>query len=326
MCTSPISVRYSNSKTGSTGFRSILVPCGKCAECKKAYQSAWTVRLMKHLQSVGSVIYFTLTYNDASVPKSRPFNDDEVYNTVDKKSMITFLKSFRKRLGHPCTYFITSEYGPRTLRPHLHGLLFSVSEFEFKTLFEKFWNKQYGFTSYSVLRYTDPLSYRRVRYVCKYCSKGLFENPRVADGLVEPTFHLISKGIGKSYLTDEHVNYHLSRSLRNRYDGPNRPSDSFLNSLDSSLRINVAGFDYKLPRYYREAIFKKSPSLQSAYQDHLLQRSMLLREQKFGLLQSDGKPDHEAYKNMFDSDLRETVQRKENAERSLAKEYDKSAL
>lgn len=326
VCTRPISIRYSNAYTGPTGSRSILVPCGKCAECLKAYQSSWTVRLLKHLQSVGYMVYFTLTYNDSSVPLRTDPLTDEKYPSVDKSSMITFLKSFRKRLGHPCSYFITSEYGPRTLRPHLHGLLFSVSEFEFKTLFESYWNKQYGFTKSAFIRLTDSLAFKRIRYVCKYCSKGMFENPRVTDGLVDPTFHLISKGIGKSYLTDENINYHLSRSTRPGFVGFNKPSDALLSSLDSSLKINVAGFDYKLPRYYREAIFAKSKTLQSAYQDHVLQRSMLLRDDKFGLVLPDGSPNHEAFKIALDSDMREEVQREEDAVRSIVQSLDKSQI
>lgn len=123
-------------------------------------------------------------------------------------------------------YFITSEYGPRTLRPHYHGVLMGVSEEEFMTVFLPYWKEHYGCNSSRSVKYSvyDP-SKGGALYICKYCSKGSFEHPLCTkvvhdrhgvchpfghyvkckswfdsdDPLCTPTFHLISKGIGIRY-------------------------------------------------------------------------------------------------------------------------------
>lgn len=330
MCLHPITVRYSNSTTGPTGSRTALVPCGKCPECLRAYQSAWTVRLLHHLRAKQYGVFVTLTYSDENVPYKIDPLSGEVFPTVCKSHVQQFLKTCRRTFlsatGKKITFFLTSEYGPRTLRPHYHAVLFSVTLDEWNRYFAPYWRSRYGFTTESAISAASPKSFRSCRYVAKYCSKGMFENPRVSDGLVDPTFHLISKGIGKSYLTDETINYHLSKSFDSRFDSAHRPTDGYLNSLKGTLRVNVAGFDYKVPRYYKEVLFGSRKGLQSAYADYLSKESLRLRDEKFGLVQSDGKPNHEAYKIALDTDISETVQREKNAKTALVRQYDKSKL
>lgn len=118
-------------------------------------------------------------------------------------------------------YFITSEYGPRTHRPHYHGVLFGVTYDEFERYFVRDWELRFGHVDFSVLN----SAFGGSTYVAKYCSKGSYEHPyccrdffypngkeyhsksyecSLADfgvdcALVHPTFHLISKGIGARY-------------------------------------------------------------------------------------------------------------------------------
>lgn len=121
-------------------------------------------------------------------------------------------------------YFITSEYGDRYNRPHLHGCLFGVTFDEFQ-LFVQDWESRFGHVDVSVY----DASRGGFTYITKYCSKGGYEHPlcrrdfiyKKEDGtvseyhskdfetcmdlfginrpLVSPTFHLISKGIGAAY-------------------------------------------------------------------------------------------------------------------------------
>lgn len=117
-------------------------------------------------------------------------------------------------------YFITSEYGPRTHRPHYHGVLFGVTYEEFERFFATDWVDNFGSIDYSAYDSTRG----GMTYLSKYCSKGGYEHPycrkdfffpggefhsrRYEDSLkdfgvdvalVDPTFHLISKGVGARY-------------------------------------------------------------------------------------------------------------------------------
>lgn len=117
-------------------------------------------------------------------------------------------------------YFITSEYGPRTHRPHYHGVLFGVTYEEFDKYFREDWETTFGSLDFSAY----DSSRGGMTYLSKYCSKGGYEHPYcrkdffykdkefhsrhfedsikdffVDAPLVSPTFHLISKGIGARY-------------------------------------------------------------------------------------------------------------------------------
>lgn len=117
-------------------------------------------------------------------------------------------------------YFITSEYGPRTHRPHMHGVLFGVTYEEFERFFAPDWEETFGSVDFSAYDSTRG----GMTYLSKYCSKGGYEHPycrkdfffpggefhskRFEDSLrdfgidaalVDPTFHLISNGVGARY-------------------------------------------------------------------------------------------------------------------------------
>lgn len=118
-------------------------------------------------------------------------------------------------------YFYTSEYGPTTFRPHGHGVCFGLTYDEFAETIAKDWESRYGHCEFSLLRPTGGA----MMYLSKYCSKGNYEHPLCCRDFVypsgkefhsdsfelslanfgcdcacvEPTFHLISKGLGACY-------------------------------------------------------------------------------------------------------------------------------
>lgn len=125
-------------------------------------------------------------------------------------------------------YFISSEYGPRTFRPHLHGCMFGVTYEEFRDCFANDWQKNFGSIDFQVL----DSSRGGISYIAKYCSKGMYEHPYCSKDffyhssglefhsdqyeyclrdfgvdapLVSKTFHLISKGLGVSYCFDAEI-------------------------------------------------------------------------------------------------------------------------
>ena len=144
-------------------------------------------------------------------------------------------------------FFITSEYGPQTFRPHLHGCMFGITYDEFQKYFAEDWQETFGDIEFSVY----DSSRGAFSYVSKYCSKGGYEHPYCAKDffypsgleyhskhyeaclrdfgldmpMVEPTFHLISKGLGVSYaFRSEIMSYfgvrlqeYLTKSGRLRY-------------------------------------------------------------------------------------------------------------
>lgn len=155
-----------------------------------------------------------------------------MFNSVRKKDVQDWLKRGRKTLDF--TYFITSEYGPRTLRPHYHGVLFGVSAKESWSMMLD-WQKRFG----TQVKWSDlDLGKGDGSYCAKYCSKGFFEHPLCAknffypnvkrddegniirpfteyhskhyercislfgidEPIVDPTFHLVSKGFGAGWI------------------------------------------------------------------------------------------------------------------------------
>lgn len=126
-------------------------------------------------------------------------------------------------------YFLTTEYGPTTLRPHVHGVMMGVTEEMFR-VFAKYWINTFGdgksldkTVSVKFSLY-DP-SKGGAMYIAKYCSKGSFDHPLVSRSVVYPSgkefvsnsylkccqyfgvnepfcvppFRLMSKGIGIRY-------------------------------------------------------------------------------------------------------------------------------
>lgn len=106
------------------------------------------------------------------------YDKDEIFPSDFKGS-----KSFR--------YFITSEYGPRTLRPHYHGLLFIDDECTYKAI-EHYFFRSWAMCSISRIDFSRVLSESATSYVSKYvtCDTRL---PLLLQLPETRTFYLTSK-------------------------------------------------------------------------------------------------------------------------------------
>lgn len=146
--TSPVS------KLAST---SVFTGCGHCEECRTVYKSSWGFRLQAEIEHLVQrrepykVCFFTLTYNDGNLPRlpRDAFRSDYLLQ-VDKEPLGSPLyREYMRYLNVPCfsrddvqsfvhsvrewlwreydykdvSYFIASEFGDSTRRPHYHGLL-----------------------------------------------------------------------------------------------------------------------------------------------------------------------------------------------------------
>lgn len=157
-CEHPVVIR--SAKDGSP----IYVPCGKCHICKVRRQINWVERLEVERMCHPYCVFFTLTYTESAVPRLHlvdgcyydsdgafcfnPYKElnlslSDMYYIEHRCDLPIcsvydiqiFLKRLRSQIyAHETEsknkylrYFVCSEYGPTTFRPHYHGILFFSS-------------------------------------------------------------------------------------------------------------------------------------------------------------------------------------------------------
>lgn len=150
MCLNPISIKTQDA-FGIDINQS--VPCGKCIECLKDRQNSWKIRLTEEAREHKHVYFFTLTYRDDSIPFSYTEAGERI-NHVSKIDIQLWIKRHRIKFERyfnrdiEFKYFICSEYGPNTGRPHYHGILFSDISRTFIAQMFQDWNENFGFTDF----------------------------------------------------------------------------------------------------------------------------------------------------------------------------------
>lgn len=117
-----------------------FAPCGKCEDCRNHSRYAWAWRLTSDVQYFVKekgykVGFITLTYDDAHLPRFDPYLDEEgtesplsnmpCFSKKDTESLILYLRKVLHRdVGMTgLLYFLASEFGPSTQRPHYHMLI-----------------------------------------------------------------------------------------------------------------------------------------------------------------------------------------------------------
>lgn len=257
MCIAPISFK----SVDSYGMDcTMCVPCGKCNECLKDRQNSWKLRLMEESKNYAYLYFFTLTYNDKSLPVT-----DCGLSTACKRDVQLWLKKFRMafersqgvRLSDYFKYFICAEYGPNgTHRPHYHGLFMSDLDYVHISGLFKDWELNKGFVKWDSIVFNPDERQAVANYVSKYCCKGEFASRAddIAAGLIEKAWIIVSKGVGASYCeNNENRRYHMPDS---------EVSCPFREQLDTIIDRRKVSFDtgkkiftYKMPRYYRERLY-----------------------------------------------------------------------
>lgn len=232
-CLSPINVQLTEkASVHHHGYQYVKVPCGKCEACIKRKQSQWFVRLKMESETSDYVHFVTLTYDDEHLPANL---------SVSKYDVQCYHKRLREALGSRSKdfkYFLTSEYGPETHRPHYHAIYYGISPDDLHHI-ESSW--QNGFVTF------DQVTDGRLRYVTGYIIEKLF----VPTGR-KPLFNLISKGLGASYI-ERYRAWHS--------DAP----------IGARSYIPYHGHKYPMPRYYKERLY--SAGQRSAYASILSQKA-----------------------------------------------------
>lgn len=218
-------------------MRERSVPCGKCVACLANRRAEWCARLKIEQAYSDWSLFVTLTYAPAYLPYypgGKPgFN---------KRHLQLFIKSLRKSIGgHSLRYYIISEYGENTLRPHYHALLFlhglSNDKDKRYSFQQKFYNLVRSHWKYGHVQFGDVQA-ASIAYVTKYMLKdGHFP------GGIKDDFVLMSlkPAIG-SQLLDEHGFV-----------------DSFVNDFFSPTQLNYQGERSRMPRYLRDKIVERLP-------------------------------------------------------------------
>lgn len=281
MCISPITVfvrsAHPMSRTGS--YR---VPCGKCVQCVARSQNDWRFRLIQQTLAYPKAIFGTLTYSEENVPLNVDAETGVETPSVFKPDVQKWLHRSAMRLKRSgiedTSYYLTSEYGTSTHRPHYHFMYWNVSRSEFMDCL-KDWESRFGFTQCSDIDVSKVTN--AAVYVSKYATKGQFEVSSVRDGYALPNFHLVSKGIGLDYLNDLKLfikNHHLDElESRSHF----QYSEDFLGAIYRRLNyITPKGQVFSLPRYYVNKIIIPKTRLARAYSDYVLQRRMELTESR----------------------------------------------
>lgn len=234
------------------------VPCGHCEECKKRKRTDWFVRTYYHfmyvvLQCLGSCLYVTLTYDNEHLPHITLSDGTKVpcFSSLDIQR---FFKRLRINLSrhHNITdisYFLSSEYGGTTHRPHYHFLLFvhcGCNPAIVRKEIRNAWN--FGFISFGqnggLVASNDNGAFR---YVAKYVAK---------DVLTDEWFEYVTANVSAH-------DYYLLRSAKpfirvSRYFGAHATDYvSEEDLLAGQIKIpSNGGYQYvTLPRYYDYRLF-----------------------------------------------------------------------
>lgn len=145
------------------------LPCGKCVGCRQDYARAWTDRMIMEMEDTDHAWFVTLTYDNQYVPKVPVI--DEHTGEIKSWTLTTriddaskFMKHVRKRF--PATikpvhyeraakdpkypipgirFYVASEYGSKTLRPHMHMIIFNLKLDEEQLVFLKKDNKGHSY-------------------------------------------------------------------------------------------------------------------------------------------------------------------------------------
>lgn len=252
MCTNPLLVRNNSPyKVFDISPSKYQVPCGKCLECRSLMQSEWCIRLSYEInmfyRNGGIGVFLTNTYNDDNLPIFEPlnqpaFNHDHILKFLDDVN-----RYMQRTYGmYNYKYFLCSEYGKTTQRPHYHVLFLLSAAVDWHTFVEKcreLWSYGFMFPKFDGRNYVDndglPVSptlkcgAASASYVSKYITKDMsfYGIPSISDYLDKKSKNFVtpydkrkalikkflpkhwqSKGIGLSQV--DYINLFDTKSVR----------------------------------------------------------------------------------------------------------------
>lgn len=178
----------------------VAIPCGKCVGCRIDKANDWATRATIEAMQYKDNCFLTLTYNNENLPKNR---------TLVKRDLQLFWKRLRKT-GAKIRYIACGEYGPKTLRPHYHAIIFNYFPKD-ATTFGKNYKEDDLKTSKTISNLWGKgfvvvarANYKTAAYVARYCVKKAYGIEMKVKHNREPEFIIASKkpAIGTNALTN----------------------------------------------------------------------------------------------------------------------------
>lgn len=230
----------------------IMVPCGKCVDCRKKIANDWRFRLFKEMD-LGrhrSVRFVTLTLSPEYY-ENNPLHAREYVRR--------FLDRFRKVYHRPLRHWFCCEYGSSedgTHRLHFHGLLFDFPGDSTEDLplgphslqFRQadaaaFARRLTPLWKYGIVHVGDHADLDTAIYITKYLTKGWVEYLSNSSYWIEPPRVFASPGIGLSFIKTLDPCF-IRRRLRR-----------------SRLFYTIGSCKFLLPRYYSSKILRPYDSV-----------------------------------------------------------------
>lgn len=105
-----------------------MLPCGRCTECRIRKVKEWSARCLAEKKTSKNAYFVTLTYSDDNLRFQSV--DDNLIPVLVKKDCQLFFKRLRKALfgskKGDLKYFLSGEYGEKSLRPHYHAIIYNL--------------------------------------------------------------------------------------------------------------------------------------------------------------------------------------------------------
>lgn len=204
-------------------------------------------------------------------------------------------------------------------RPHYHILFFGLNRLDLAQSLND-WQSNYGFTVAKDVIYHQKDLLKTTKYVSKYCSKGVFENPKVYTEDIEKPFRLVSKKMGANYV-DEMKNFHLQ-------DYTHSKDIVSLNKVLDKRFVVIDNKAYSMPRYYREKIYGTKTLLSFSLQMAALARADDIYLQQFKELQTRNPTwtDLQTFYYLHQLALDAQKQNEKNLLKQMGDFFDKSKL
>lgn len=204
----------------------LVVPCGKCINCRIKKRSEWNLRLLHEMAYHKNNIYLTLTYDNKKLPCPPP-----EYLSLRKEHLQKFFKRLRKRLqnkniyqeldeyiatgdfNRKIKYFASGEYGDERNRPHYHCIIFGIGLSDFdKSLIVACWPYANWFQRTRGNRTILDCSIGMVEkdsinYVGKYIFDkldGQLAEEEYLKKNIKPVFKVCSNGLGKWFALENY--------------------------------------------------------------------------------------------------------------------------
>lgn len=270
MCLTPITIK----REIAGHFYLNNVPCNHCLECTKDRQNEYIIRTIEEQRKRGTMCFFTLTYSPEALPMLDNYEIDEETGEILKEDEVQtlrrhdvsqWIKLFKQKYAKrgeklDFSYMITGEYGPRTFRPHYHGIILGMDPLKVSELMDR-WSKQYGYVCYKNI----PSLMSDVEKVARYCAKYMCKNDEwklVPDGAEKPRIMTTQfYGMPEEKRWNQMIRYYQAQDVLS-YDPNNPRFDSKMDMykvVDEIIKRRKYrlgnGKEFKLPNYYKRKIF-----------------------------------------------------------------------